>query len=211
MIGLHDRCGATRLIGDARERGPGAARRSETPAPGVGGPVPPARGRLEPRGLASPCASPVPPARGMARCSRRAAKTAMSPCVSVRGWPSAVRVAATRCALGTCGVARCSRGPRGRTWGAWSYFVLRGRTWTCAVVPSRARSYLREALRYDRVQLGTTARLRVRPGVPRYDRARGRPTNDAGRTTPQVRPRAGPAEDEVSRALRPVRDARPPA
>ena len=109
------------------------------------------------------------------------------------------------------GAACCSRGPRGRTWGAWSYFVLRGRTWTCAVVPSRARSYLREALRYDRVQLGTTARLRVRPGVPRYDRARGRPTNDAGRTNPQVRPRVGPAEDEVSRALRPVRDARPPA
>ena len=65
-----------------------------------------------------------------------------------------------------------SRGP------AWSYPGARGRTRGRAVVPGGARSYLRASLRYDRVELrttacagGTTARFYVRPGGTAYDRA----------------------------------------
>ena len=40
-----------------------------------------------------------------------------------------------------------------------------------AVVPGVARSYLREGLRYDLAQEGTTARSCVRPRAATYDRA----------------------------------------
>ena len=46
---------------------------------------------------------------------------------------------------------------------AWSYVELRGRTRGRAVVPGVARSYLGGALRYDRAELRTTARVGVRP------------------------------------------------
>ena len=67
--------------------------------------------------------------------------------------------------------------------GAWSYPGTRGRTRERTVVPGNARSYLRSLLRYDRVELRTTAWSCVRPravGVrPRgftYDRVRLRTT-----------------------------------
>ena len=76
-------------------------------------------------------------------------------------------------------------GARGRTrgravvrGGARSYVGARGRTWGRVVVPGGARSYLRASLRYDRVELrttacgrDTTARFYVRPGGTAYDRA----------------------------------------
>ena len=61
---------------------------------------------------------------------------------------------------------------------ARSYPETRGRIRGCAVVLGVARSYLRGALRYDRVELcttacgrGTTARFYARPGGTAYDRA----------------------------------------
>ncbi len=71
---------------------------------------------------------------------------------------------------------------RGPAWsypgGAWSYPGARGRTRGRAVVPGNARSYLKSLLRYDRVELRTTACGRdttawfyVRPGGTAYDRA----------------------------------------
>ena len=52
----------------------------------------------------------------------------------------------------------------GRTWGravvpgsVRSYVGARGRTWGRAVVPGSVRSYLKSLLRYDRVELRTTA------------------------------------------------------
>ena len=59
-----------------------------------------------------------------------------------------------------------------------SYVGARGRTRERAVVPGNARSYLRSLLRYDRVELrttacgrDTTARFYIRPGEIAYDRA----------------------------------------
>ena len=55
---------------------------------------------------------------------------------------------------------------------------LCGRTWGRAVVPGSVRSYLKSLLRYDRVELrttacgrDTTARFYIRPGEIAYDRA----------------------------------------
>ena len=69
-------------------------------------------------------------------------------------------------------VVRCLRVLRGRT--RERAVVPGGRV----VVPGGARSYLRASLRYDRVELrttacagGTTARFYVRPGGTAYDRA----------------------------------------
>ena len=73
----------------------------------------------------------------------------------------------------------------GRTWGrvvvpgnAWSYLGACGRARERAVVPGSVRSYLKSLLRYDRVELrttacgrGTTARFYIRPGEIAYDRA----------------------------------------
>ena len=55
--------------------------------------------------------------------------------------------------------------------GGRSYRSARGRTQQRAVVPSRARSYLRGLLRYDRADSRTTSRRRVRPREPGYDHA----------------------------------------
>ena len=59
-----------------------------------------------------------------------------------------------------------------------SYVGARGRTRERVVVPGSVRSYLKSLLRYDRVELrttacgrGTTARFYIRPGEIAYDRA----------------------------------------
>ena len=56
--------------------------------------------------------------------------------------------------------------------GTRSYIPARGRTPQRTVVPSCVKSYVREGLRYDRAGSRTTARPRVRPRAPAYDRAR---------------------------------------
>ena len=88
------------------------------------------------------------------------------------------------------GASRCFRG-------------LRGRTWACAVVPSRARSYLREALTPDRACSGTTAPPRVRPREVRGD-ARRAPQSGGGSSgsNRQVQRETGDGHDRAPQSGR---------